>query len=1174
MGNQRFKQTLLGAVTLGTFLAFAPSAHADGEWKAPDVTILLGADIFSGGQTDKSGPMLNTTISNYWEDGACTYDQNGVPSSDCDRLRFGLTMFRGPNTSNNICPDPIAPLSPPQEDGGGQLTTGGPYHVAQLQSDAGDLYCDDFKQRTLGEAMLEYRDNRFNNELGTNWPDRPQLTLQLIKNLPQTNNATQDQVREALLAACELYQGNGGQHLSLPTWVMTSPLADADAELFGGMLAAAGGTGQCCYKPAFAGSCDPTDSSQTLDMCEHLLEQNSSGIVHTETRLRSDIDDAKYNCTATGKPAAPGAMKHDKFSDMKCNLQGSPCSGNHPGEPAYLWPVFSCIQLRPSNIPPDQLSVEYCGEIDGEPIDASHGDKDGDGCITLTPGNGIEFVDENKNLYYVSQGGSSLCQSIGSGDSTINVNCPNLNELCDLNDGSQCTLGQYQCINNRQVCERFPGNDSCDSAACGQEQVHDVGLVQPNVQFVVDRSGSMSGNRWTSAEQVTENLATWSYEGAGCEDDGTYCDKVRLGVHFWSSYPAYAYGAQEDMTGTMIDDAYDDNAPSGGTAFHVAAQQLRDEAALQDSTRPNAGIFVTDGAPDQAFTTREAVRLLCDLKTRSGSPVATYSVGYQDGNQQLNSLIAAAGGTGSCCFASDGTCDTEREASPCEMYRYEQDNGQRIVNELETWLQTYEPVWYAGWREIVDSHAARGHTKDSYRTGTVADDLDMALDFSMFAYANLVGNPDNIDCDSNAGNPNATGSNPGAFYRYMICEMEDTLSYVVRQRYDWGNDRAEEYDSSEYTALKRVQDDSAFLDNDYVCTGSKFADDENALYAELQAILSSMECTYPLSLLDGMDSAPQFTDATRVKLYVPSLGTVVDVPHTDDTDAQRDFKDELCNLGIANCASYQDDGWSFSNEGRTSVKLTPELCDLTKTDLVEQLTTQVCRMCDPDLVGTSCDYVACTPSSPPSNPTTGDTAYTADGEMCEFTEFPCADNPDDTCSGWTKTGRCGMGAYACDADGFPYCEQVRSRMPEICNNVDDDCDGSIDDLSENLDEWDEPQYSIAGEEYDGWYCSYRDTCTCPPGHTDSVGGTKADGADEFTKMMEHQQQYGECQCGEGMVSGENTAYEPTRTWAPSKPEGEPQAACSAAGDNAPTGLGAAIAALLFGLVGWRRRRDG
>jgi hypothetical protein len=1159
---------LSGAAALVVSLAWAPYAQADGEWKAPDVTLLLGSDIFSSGQTEKPGPALNATISNYWDDGACTYDAiTGAPSSDCDRLRFGLAMFRGPNENNNSCPAPVAPLVAPQEDGGAELTNGGTYQVSQLQTDAGDLYCSDSEQRTLVESMLAFRDHRFSDELGTNWPDRPQLTLQLIEQLPQTSANSQDQVRESLLAACNLYEGNGGQHLSLPSWVMLSPNAGAEAELFAGMLAAAGGTGQCCYKPDHGGSCDPGDENEALDMCDFLRQTDTNGDdVHPESRLRDDITDEHYNCTDTGKPAGPGAMKNGNFSDMKCHLQGSPCSGNGPENPAYLWPIFSCIQLRPANIPADQLSVEYCGDIDPTQ------DKDNDGCVTLTPGDGIEWVDDDKNLYYFSDGDQSMCTSIGSGDSWSNVNCPNLNKLCDLEDSSQCSLGRVQCVNNEEVCQRYPGNNSCDSAACGSETVHQTGIVHPNVQFAVDRSGSMWGNRWSSATEVAENLADWSYEGAGCEPDGTNCDKLRMGIHFWDDDPWAVHSAQEDLTEDMMEDAFDDHRPRGGTDFHHAANLIADEAALQDPNNPNAAIFFTDGVPETAFTTREAVRIFCDLKSRPGAPVATHSVGYQDGNQLINSAIAAAGGTGSCCFAEDGTCDSEPEVSPCELYQYELDHGQSIVDSFEAWLSANDSSADDEWDDLTDDIASRNRTSSAYRTGSVADDLDMVDDVAQFLYERAGGDVDDIDCAVNDGNPNAGGGNPQAFYRHMICEMQNTLSYVIRHKY--GGREAKDVDSWwEFDRVYTRNHDSTYADNDYVCTGAKFANDEDALYAELQAILMGMECTYPLSLLNDMESAPEFTDATMVKLYMPEFDTVVSVPHASNTAALAAFEAELCSLGVENCTSYADDGWSFANEGRTAVSLSSELCDFTKSNSVEKVTTQVCRMCDPALVGTSCDYVACEPDNPPSNPSVGDVTYTSGGEMCEFSEYPCPENPNRTCSSWSKTGRCGAGAYACDAAGLPYCEQTRSQLPEICNGVDDDCDGSTDDLIENKEQWSDPAYDISGEPYDGWYCGYHDSCSCPGLTPDSLGGTKADGDLEFQRMLEHQEANGECVCGEGIADEGMPTYEPTRTFAPTNPQTEEQASCSASGgSSAPGGLAAVLAGLLLGALGWRRRK--
>ncbi|MFP4598539.1 MAG: vWA domain-containing protein [Persicimonas sp.] len=1176
------KAVFAGSLAVATMLAITGDARADdvveydGSWKAPDVSIFMGSDVLVNAGTDKTGTSLNETISNHWVEGDCVYDEDtGEPSDTCDRLRYGLTMYRGPADSDGVCVDLLVNPFWPKEDGGGHLTDddekwkidGEQYKIASLGGKT-HLYCSDHPdQRPLGEVMYSYRDQRL-AELGTNWPDRPQLHYHVIKNLPQqSDGANGKQVRESLEAACSLYHGNGNQHLSMPSWIMTSPNSTADADLYGGMLAAAGGTGQCCYKDTLDVDCDPTDPADVIDMCDHLGEQTIDGDMrHNESRLREDITDGRYKCSRTEKVAGTGAMEAESQSEMKCHLQGSNCDdGDYP---TNLWPLMSCVQFRPSNIHPDDLAIHYCGDdveslLSEEDKDTYDYRDDDEECITLSVANGgLEYVDEEQHLFYPTLGGTDICVQIAHGLGWTQIVCPNQGKLCDLNDGSQCSLGRFECINERDVCERYPGNDSCDSAACGKESIHETGIVHPNVQFAVDRSGSMGGSRWSEAKTVAQNLADWSYQGSGCEDDGTNCDKLRLGVHFWNSNSFAVHPAMEDMTSAIMGDAFDDYGPTGGTQFHQAAKLLAGETALEDPDNPSNAIFITDGKPDHAFTTREGVRRFCDLKNRASSPVATYSVGYQGGNEPLNSLIAAAGGTGQCCFSGDGDCDDENEVSPCEMYQYELDNGQSIVDDFVAWLDSNG--YRAQWDEIVQAHEDSGYTSDSFNAGTVATHLDMVDDSARFLYANLVGDPELIDCNVDSGDPNGDEE---AFLRHTLCRTEQTLAYVVRHKYNSEDKVAEEHSLDDYWKLKDIRDDSPFLAHQYVCNGSKFANDSQALYEELQAILEAMECTYPLSLLDDQESAPEFTDATHVKLYMPEYDAVVRIPYAEDDDGLQEFEDEMCALGVPNCTSYGDDGWSFANEGRTAVELSAELCDYTKSDDVEKVTTQVCRTCDPDQLGDACDWVKCNPTSFPDG--SDGYGYDDEGVQCQEVDHPCPDNPNETCTSWAKTGRCGMGEYACDDRGLPYCEQVHSRMPEICNGVDDDCDGDIDDLAENREEWDDDKYDITGEDYDGWYCSYHDSCRCPDGQPDSIGGDKTDD-DEFVSMMEHQQEYGNCECGEGLSAD----FEPTRTYSvddSSQPD-EPKAGCSAAGSGSAGGFASTVLALLFGVFGLRRRR--
>jgi uncharacterized protein (TIGR03382 family) len=179
----------------------------------------------------------------------------------------------------------------------------------------------------------------------------------------------------------------------------------------------------------------------------------------------------------------------------------------------------------------------------------------------------------------------------------------------------------------------------------------------------------------------------------------------------------------------------------------------------------------------------------------------------------------------------------------------------------------------------------------------------------------------------------------------------------------------------------------------------------------------------------------------------------------------------------------------------------------------------------------------------------------------EVTECP---NEGDTCTVDTRLdgspahGRCSVGRIACDSNG-EYCEQLYNPMPEICNGLDDDCDGTVDNLS---DSWDDFSYDPTelgdhdddGVDRTGIHCYEKNVCVCPGGPME-YGGPGYEG-----HVMSWQP--GSCECGEGLEESTG-GYTP----APAQTD-EPQAGCSASG-GAPVGLGW-LALVVFGLVGVRR----
>lgn len=185
-----------------------------------------------------------------------------------------------------------------------------------------------------------------------------------------------------------------------------------------------------------------------------------------------------------------------------------------------------------------------------------------------------------------------------------------------------------------------------------------------------------------------------------------------------------------------------------------------------------------------------------------------------------------------------------------------------------------------------------------------------------------------------------------------------------------------------------------------------------------------------------------------------------------------------CNQGTDVCMPKENCGQPLIGEGET--------CDNGQFGVCAKTGETVC---DGDLnLGCSAQHV-----DPPEDPEItcdgldNDCNNVVDdvnwqGDLCN----PSTMGP--TGPGETSTddilSRCDAGKASC-VEAVPYCDAL-SEMPEVCNGLDDDCDGVVDNLANS---WDNPAFSgmSLDDEFAPAACFEANVCTCPDGPDDIEG---------------------------------------------------------------------------------------
>ncbi len=486
-------KSALTAITLSvTFLASVnASAQLGRPAPAPDTLILAESLNFESGASSNFQSMMIQLLDEYYAVGACEAANDWAT---CDDLRFGFAINAGKSCNDTADDGPLTWFYTPDEDGGIDVK-------ARIQGIHGE--------RNGGGRTYCNNDNFINHDTGLDraWnltfpgttsatfadlagdasdPDnrgfwtRPHLNFFAVKNLPKSADGSNGgRVLRSLQTACRMFKSqpviddNGtatttddlvlGNLPSMPTWVLVERSANSAAHLYGGMVAAAGGTGECQIKQG-----DWVD----LEMCNYV----NSGV--TEATLRAGIasgatnnpPNGAYRCGGSGNPDkssfSTGGLAASSLPAMRCHLSGTTqgqCTGSNT--PTNLLGVFKCVRQLPFGIsapppgPDNDYVVRYCpnGIPDDDIFDPS--------CVVLRESQGdIQFVDDGRTLFVIT--GLTNCD----GGDVETFECPT-GTPCDTGGVGRCADGTVVCPDGQPVCkpafEDYPEicnglDDDCD----------------------------------------------------------------------------------------------------------------------------------------------------------------------------------------------------------------------------------------------------------------------------------------------------------------------------------------------------------------------------------------------------------------------------------------------------------------------------------------------------------------------------------------------------------------------------------------------------------------------------------------------------------------------------------------------------------------------------------------
>jgi len=395
--------------------------------------------------------------------------------SDCDELRFGLTVFDEFQCQSNTSEHTNHTVAEIEEAQSSWTSTDVTQEAEKLPSR--DAACTDLAYRPTDRALLEHqREEKFptsNSRVTDRMWDRAHANILMVTDLPQTSDTNPDgRVRASLDQVCSLLEGNDGDGAGSVPPMVTYVLNDSDdggtcapddnpVDVWAGMMAAAGGTGSCCYDANADGDCtDSGDLSSSSigdpgGFCSHVRGAK-------ESTLRSRIDPSKssegqYICDHRTAPGELGNAPFCTAAGADCqlaggdNAHGTKCGDTSLAGDADLMEAAMCLHALPDGESFSTTNYELCDSTD-----------DGDNCRALGRSE-VEFLDPNERIFRIPE----AARTDANGDPTSCANlqvdpCPNEGRLCTTPNG--CSGGVIKCFGDEEKC--VPPVNVEDEVAC------------------------------------------------------------------------------------------------------------------------------------------------------------------------------------------------------------------------------------------------------------------------------------------------------------------------------------------------------------------------------------------------------------------------------------------------------------------------------------------------------------------------------------------------------------------------------------------------------------------------------------------------------------------------------------------------------------------------------------